>query len=99
MSRSGALRRLARRISVPALNMFVSALIQADQVGASVANTLRTQANDLRDRRRQQAQGRAQALPVKLVVPLVACFLPAIFVITIGPAFSQLFRIIDSITR
>ena len=79
--------------------MFSSALIQADRVGSSVAGTLRTQANDLRDRRRQKAQGQAQALPVKLVVPLVGCFLPAIFVFTLGPAFSQLVRIIDSITR
>lgn len=99
LSRSVALRRLSRRVAVPAMSMFASALIQADRMGTSVSNTLRNQANDLRDRRRQRAQGKAQALPVKLVVPLVICFLPAIFVITLGPAFSQLVRVIDSVTR
>ena len=99
LSRAGALRRLSRRVAVPAMSMFASALIQADRMGTSVSNTLRNQANDLRDRRRQRAQGKAQALPVKLVVPLVICFLPAIFVITLGPAFSQLVRVIDSVTR
>ena len=94
-----ALRQLAKRVDVTALTIFVSAIIQTEQVGASVAETLRHQANDLRDRRREQALMLAQALPVKLVFPLVACFLPGIFVSTLGPVIYQMIQVADSVMR
>lgn len=99
VSRLQALRQLARRVDVTALTIFVSAIIQTEQVGASVAETLRHQANDLRDRRREQALMLAQALPVKLVFPLVACFLPGIFLSTLGPVIYQMIQVADSVTR
>jgi tight adherence protein C len=82
-------RRLARRVEVTALSVFVSALVQAEQVGAGVADVLRRQAEDARDRRREQAIALASSLPVKLTFPLVLCFLPAIFVVTLGPIAAQ----------
>ena len=99
MSRIQALRQLARRIDVPSLTSFTSALIQAEQVGASMAETLQHQAVDLRQRRRENALLRAQALPVKLVFPLVVCFLPGIFVSTLAPVLFQMVEVANSVLR
>jgi tight adherence protein C len=93
------LRRLSRRIVVPSVAIFVSALVQAEQVGAGFAEVLRRQADDLRSRRSERALVSAQALPVKLVFPLILCFLPMIFVSTLGPAFNQFFQLIENATR
>ena len=97
--RTQALRQLARRVDIPSLSSFTSALIQAEQVGASMAETLQHQANDLRQRRREEALLRAQALPVKLVFPLVICFLPSIFVSTLAPVISQMIQVANSVLR
>jgi tight adherence protein C len=97
--RAQALRQLARRVDVPSLTSFASALIQAEQVGASMAETLQHQAVDLRQRRRENALLQAQALPVKLVFPLVICFLPGIFVSTLAPVLYQMVQVADSVLR
>jgi tight adherence protein C len=99
MPRIQALRQLARRIDVPYLTSFTSALIQAEQVGASMAETLQHQAVDLRQRRRENALLRAQALPVKLVFPLVICFLPGIFASTLAPVLFQMVEVANSVLR
>jgi tight adherence protein C len=91
------LRRLARRLDVITFSMFISALVQAEQTGMGVAEVLRHQSEDLRERRREQALAVAMALPVKLLFPLVICFLPGIFVVTLGPAFYQVFQLADNI--
>lgn len=95
--RAQALRRFAKRINITAVTVFVSALVEAEQVGASLAETLRHQAEDLRDRRRSRTMLLAQALPVKLVFPLVICFLPGIFVSTLAPALYQMVKVVDSV--
>ena len=97
--RTQALRQLARRVDVPSLTTFTSALIQAEQVGASMAETLQHQAVDLRQRRRENALLQAQALPVKLVFPLVVCFLPGIFVSTLAPVLYQMVQVANSVLR
>lgn len=94
-----ALRQLAARADVSALSVFVAAVIQAEQVGASLAETLRHQADDLRNRRRERALLHAQAMPVKLVLPLVVCFLPGIFLSTLGPVLYQMIRVADTVLR
>ena len=99
MSRAQALRQLARRVGMPSLISFTSALIQAEQVGASMAETLQHQAVDLRQRRRENALLRAQALPVKLVFPLVVCFLPGIFVSTLAPVLFQMVEVANGVLR
>jgi tight adherence protein C len=93
------LRRLSRRLDVPAISILVSALVQAEQIGSGVADTLRRQADDLRNRRRERATEVAMQLPVKLLFPLVICFLPGIFVFTLGPTFYQFFQYADTIVR
>lgn len=99
MPRSQALRQLARRVDVPSLSSFTSSLVQAEQVGASVAETLQHQASDLRQRRREEALLQAQALPVKLVFPLVICFLPGVFLSTLAPVLYQMLQVADSVLR
>ena len=94
--RSRCFRRLADRVRVGSMTIFCSAMIQADQVGAGFSSVLRQQADDLRNRRRERALILAQSLPVKLVFPLVICFLPGIFMVTLGPAFHQFLQYADS---
>jgi len=83
--RSDAFRHLAERTDVDELNGFALAMIQADVFGVSIASVLRTQASQLRIKRRQTAEAKAQQTPVKIVFPLILCILPALFVIIIGP--------------
>lgn len=99
MPRPQALRQLARRVHVPSLTSFTSALIQAELVGASIAETLQHQAADLRQRRREEALLHAQAMPVKLVFPLVICFLPGVFLSTLAPAIYQMFEVANGVLR
>lgn len=99
MPRAQALRQLGRRVDVASLTSLTSALVQAEHVGASMAETLQHQAVDLRQRRREQALLQAQALPVKLVFPLVICFLPGIFVSTLAPVLFQMVEVADGVLR
>jgi pilus assembly protein TadC len=91
-TRVEALRRLSRRVEVASMSILVSALVQAEQLGTGIALVLRRQADDLRSRRRERANAFALTLPVKRMFPLVICFLPGLFVWTLGPAFAQLFQ-------
>ncbi|MET0800329.1 MAG: type II secretion system F family protein [Actinomycetota bacterium] len=88
--RSEAFRHLADRTDVDELNGFALAMIQADVFGVSIASVLRTQAQQLRIKRRQAAEAKAQQTPVKIVFPLVLCILPALFVVIVGPGAIQI---------
>ena len=99
MPRAQALRQLSRRIKLPAMTSFTSALIQAEALGASVAETLQLQALDMRQRRKEDALPRAQALPVKLVFPLVICVLPGIFLSTLAPVMLQMVQVAGGVLR
>jgi len=74
-------------------------LVQAEQVGSGISEVLRRQADDLRNRRRERALALANALPVKLLFPLVICFLPGLFVATLGPTFYQFFQFADAVIQ
>ena len=80
-----ALRSLAARTTVPELRAFASALIQAGELGIPIADVLREQAGEMRLRRRQRAEEKAQQVPVKILFPLIGCLFPALFIIVIGP--------------
>lgn len=95
-ARVDALRRLSKRLQVTSISVLVSALVQAEQLGMGIARVLRQQAEEVRVRRRERAIAFANSLPTKRVVPLVICFLPGLFVWTLGPAFVQLFKLVDS---
>lgn len=84
-SRSQALRALTDRTTVPELRSFVSALVQAGELGITIASVLREQAKEMRLRRRQRAEEKAQKLQVKILFPLVFCLFPSMFIVVIGP--------------
>ena len=92
--RSDAFRHLAERTDVDELNAFALAMVQADVFGVSIAGVLRTQAEQLRIKRRQRAEAKAQQIPVKIVFPLILCVLPSLFVVIVGPGA---IRIVTSI--
>lgn len=85
-NRRDALRELVARTGVPDLSTFVAAIIQADQLGVSIAKILRVQSDQLRIRRRQRAEELAHQAPVKMLFPLVFLVFPAMFVVILGPA-------------
>lgn len=85
LSRAQALRGLVARTTVPELRSFVSALIQAGELGIPVARVLREQASEMRVRRRQRAEEKAQKVPVMIMFPLITCLFPALIVVVIGP--------------
>lgn len=91
-SRVEALRALADRTTVSQLRTFTTALVQASELGIPVAAVLREQAKDMRMRRRQRAEERAQKVPVKILFPLIFCLFPALFVIVIGPGVITIYH-------
>jgi len=89
-SRSSALKNMAERVQIPEVQSFVLAIRQADEFGISVSTVLRDQAEEMRVHRRQVAQEKAQKAPVKMLIPMVFCIFPPLFLIVIGPAGLQL---------
>ena len=90
--RAEALRALADRTSVPELQSFVLAMVQADAFGISIGQVLHVQAREMRLKRRQRAEERAQKIPVKILMPLLGCVFPSLFVVILGPAGIQIYR-------
>jgi tight adherence protein C len=84
--RREALRDMANRSDVPDITNFIAAVIQADQLGVSLAKVLRIQSDQMRIKRRQHAEEEAAAAPVKMMIPLVFLIFPSLFVVLLGPA-------------
>jgi tight adherence protein C len=84
--RSEALRSMADRTNLPDLRGFVSAMVQADAFGIPVGQVLRVQSSEIRVKKRQWAEEQAQKVPVKILIPLIFCILPCLFIAVLGPA-------------
>ena len=84
-ARSAAIRAMADRTTVGDLGRFASALVQADTLGIPVANVLREQSKEMRIKRRQRAEEKAQKIPIKILFPMIFFIFPALFVVIIGP--------------
>ena len=84
--RREALRDMANRTDVPDVSNFIAAVIQADQLGVSLAKVLRIQSDQMRIKRRQRAEEQAAQAPVKMMFPLVFLIFPSIFIVLLGPA-------------
>jgi tight adherence protein C len=91
-SRADALRSMADRANLPSIRSFVTLLIQSDALGASIAQTLRTIAVEMRQTRLLKAEERAVKMPVLMTIPLVTCILPVIVTALLLPAAIDVFR-------
>jgi tight adherence protein C len=92
-SRGEALAAMSGRTRQQDVQRFVSAMLQVDKIGVPVAVVLREQANEMRAKRYARAREQAQKVPVKILMPLMLCFLPALFVIILGPAAYSIVQI------
>lgn len=92
--RQEALRNLADRTGVDEVRSLVTLLIQSDSLGASIAQSLRVHAEDMRARRMLKAEEKAHKLPVKLSIPLILCVLPSLLIVILSPAA---LRIMDTL--
>jgi len=84
--RRDALREMDYNLEVTDITSFVAAVIQADQLGVSMAKVMRIQSEQMRIRRRQRAEEKAHQAPVKMLFPLVFLIFPAIYIVLLGPA-------------
>jgi tight adherence protein C len=85
-ARREALRDIVPRTEVQPLTNFISAIIQAEQLGVSISKVLQVQSEQLRIERRQRAEEQAAQAPIKMLFPLVGCIFPSLFVVILGPA-------------
>jgi tight adherence protein C len=95
-SRRQAYESLVRRTDVPDLRRFIRAVIQADAYGIAIADVLRTQASEMRLKRRQRAEEKAMQIPVKVIFPLMVCILPVLFVVLLGPVAMNMIEVFSS---
>jgi tight adherence protein C len=84
--RRDALRDMAARVGIPELTSFVAAVIQSEQLGVSMANVLRIQADAMRIKRRQIAEEEAQKAPIKMLFPMAFLIFPSLMIVLLGPA-------------
>jgi tight adherence protein C len=84
--RRDALRDMAARVDIPDVTTFVAAIVQAEQLGVSIAKVLRIQSEQMRIKRRQRAEELARKAPLKMMFPLVFLIFPAIWIVLMGPA-------------
>jgi len=90
-------RRMARRVDDMLFSAVCSALAQAEQMGTSITDVLRQQADEQRGRRRERALEFAMTAAVKLVVPMVMCFIPGMLIVALGPVFYNFMLVMDQI--
>lgn len=91
-SRKDALRDMADRVDVDDLSTFAGSIIMADHLGIGIGNVMRLQSDQMRRKRRQRAEERAMKAPVKMMIPMVTCIFPTIFVVLLGPAAISLYQ-------
>jgi tight adherence protein C len=92
-SRKEAYLALSERVDVPDVRTFIRAVVQADTYGIAIAGVLKTQAKDMRIKRRQRAEEHAMKMPVKMLFPLIFFILPTLFIVLLGPAVLQIMAV------
>ena len=92
-----ALRNLSLRVDSPATRAFTQALVQGESLGVSIGTILRDLAIDMRKRRRAMAEERAQKTPTKILFPLIALIMPAMFIVTLGPVIMEALSFFSSV--
>ena len=91
-SRVDAMGQLAERTKSKGLQRFLSALLQVDRLGVPISGVLAEQASEMRAVRKDKAREQGQKVTINILMPLMFCFLPAMFIIVLGPAIVQLVK-------
>ncbi len=99
VARPQALRRMAARCDVSDVSSFVAVLVQADSMGTSVSQVLRSQSEQMRVLRRQRAEEKANKAPIKILVAMMLFIFPALFVVILGPAVPRVAGIFASLSK
>ncbi len=89
-SRRAALEEMSRRCGLDEINVFVGAVIQADELGISLKNILTAQAKEMRNLRRMKTEEQAQKIPVKMLLPLSVFIFPVMMIVIMGPAVPKM---------
>ncbi|MDQ3328237.1 MAG: VWA domain-containing protein [Chloroflexota bacterium] len=97
-SRRDALRALSSRVKVQEVQLFVSAIVQADEIGMSISRTLSIQAEQMRVRRRQRAEELAHKAVIKIIFPMVFFIFPALFVVLLGPSIPSILNTLSQMS-
>lgn len=93
MSRREALTHMVDRLDVAELSSFVAVILQSDQLGMSISDTLQSQAKQMREERRFRAQEQARKMPLKMLMPMVFFIFPAILIVILGPLIPMVSQI------
>ena len=88
-----AFENLGKRTGLPGVKAVCTSLVQAERYGTAISTALRTMAQENRDMRMAEAEKKAAALPPKLTVPMIAFFLPVLFIVILGPSYIQVMEI------
>ena len=87
-----ALDEMGRNSGVEDLHNFIQAVIQSEQFGTGIGKILRIQADEMRRRRRQRAQEKGAQATLKMMLPMVGCIFPTLWIVLLGPAVLILMR-------
>lgn len=98
-AREEAWDRMVERVNLPELRSFASALQDADEMGVSIADTLRAQSDALRVKRTLLVRQFAATLPIKMLFPLIFCILPSLFAVLLGPGLIAIFAAFDNLNQ
>ncbi len=92
MTKQYALAQMAKRCDVEEIYLFTTSVIQAEKLGTSMAQTLATQAENMRERRRQYIRAEALKAPVKMIFPMVMFIFPSIFIVLLMPSIMTMMK-------
>jgi tight adherence protein C len=97
LTRRDALRNLSDRLEIREISSFVALILQTDQLGMSISDTLHAQADQMRIERRFRAQEQAQKAPIKMLIPMALLIFPALLAVILGPAIPTLREVFNSL--
>lgn len=96
-NRVDALRSIGERTQVGDVKSFIATVIQSESLGSNIANVLRVQSKDIRDKQLQRTEEAAMKIPIKMLFPLIFCLLPALFIVIMGPAVINVIRLLSDL--
>ncbi len=85
-----ALRHFADRIDIPDVQSLAALIGHTEQLGANVAAAFHDYAESVRRSLRQNAEERGNKASVKLLLPIVFCLAPPVYILLLAPALLEL---------